>query len=232
MDEINNTIDSIIEVHNSLGIEDYSIKTVIIGDPSVGKTNMLQRFVDDNFIDASQATVGVEMSYKTFKINNKIVKINFWDTAGQERYKSITSAYYKGSKGALLVFDLTNLSSFNNVEKWYYELKEFSDKNIVAILIGNKCDLIEKRQVNKEEAIKLSKNLRLPYIETSAKDSTHIDLAFKQLINGILLFNKEIFIKLIRNPSTPCQDEIEEVIKFDQKGVLIEQISKKKSGCC
>ena len=178
-------LESVKDIPNSIEIEDYTIKMVVIGDTNVGKSNIISRFVDNKFEISTKTTVGVELSVKTFKISDKVVKVNLWDTAGQERFKSITSAFYKGARGALIVYDTTNISSFNSVEKWYKEIKEFGDKNIIAILVGNKCDLIEKRQVDKEQATILSKNLKIPFLETSAADSTNIELAFKQTINGI-----------------------------------------------
>jgi small GTP-binding protein len=178
-------LESVKDMPNSIEVEDYTIKMVIIGDTNVGKSNIISRFVDNKFETNSKTTVGVELSVKTFKICDKVVKVNIWDTAGQERFKSITSAFYKGAKGALIVFDSTNMSSFNSVEKWYNEIREFGDKNIIAILVGNKCDLSEKRQVDKEQGLNLSKNLKIPFLETSAAESTNVELAFKQTINGI-----------------------------------------------
>jgi small GTP-binding protein len=178
-------LESVIDMPNSIEVEDYTIKMVIIGDTNVGKSNIISRFVDNKFETNSKTTVGVELSVKTFKISDKVVKVNIWDTAGQERFKSITSAFYKGARGALIVYDSTNMSSFNSVEKWYNEIREFGDKNIISILVGNKCDLTEKRQVDKEQATNLSKNLKIPFLETSAADSTNVELAFKQTINGI-----------------------------------------------
>ena len=104
--------------------EYYKLKLIVLGDSGVGKTNIISRYVSNTFSNDSKATVGVEFFTKPFRVNNDIVKLEIWDTAGQERYKSITSAYYKGSRGALLVYDITRPSTFEDVEKWMTELKE------------------------------------------------------------------------------------------------------------
>ena len=131
---------------------DLIFKTVIIGDSGVGKSNILTRFLHDSFTLEQKATVGVEFGAKKMEIDGKSIKAQIWDTAGQERYRSITNAYYKGAKGALVVFDLTNSDSFDSVDKWIRELRSEGDINIYIILIGNKCDLVESRLVSFEEA--------------------------------------------------------------------------------
>jgi small GTP-binding protein len=131
---------------------DYIYKIVLIGDSGVGKSNILSRYLSDSFSFDSKATVGVEFGSKNIKIEEDIIKVQIWDTAGQERYKSITNAYYKGAKGALLVFDLTRKSSFDSIDKWVTDLKANGDEKISIILIGNKSDLEENRQVTQEEA--------------------------------------------------------------------------------
>ncbi len=131
---------------------DYIYKIVLIGDSGVGKSNILSRYLTDTFTYDSKATVGVEFGSKSMEIEGNKIKMQIWDTAGQERYKSITNAYYKGAKGALLVFDLTKKTSFENVDKWIVDLKTNGDEQISIILIGNKSDLEEHRQVTQEEA--------------------------------------------------------------------------------
>jgi Ras-related protein Rab-11A len=179
------------EVKDCLEIEEYSIKIVIVGDSGVGKSNILTRYVQDEFNQDSKATVGVELSTKTYKINDKFVKVHLWDTAGQERYKSITSAYYKGAKGAMIVYDITRPETFNNVDKWFNEIREFGEKNVVLMMVGNKSDLTHLRAVETKTALdkaEMLSNVKLilgvPVMETSALDSSNIDTAFKQLING------------------------------------------------
>jgi small GTP-binding protein len=142
----------ITEVKDYAEIEDYSIKIVVVGDSGVGKSNILTRYVQNEFNQDSKATVGVELSTKTYKINDKYVKVHLWDTAGQERYKSITAAYYKGAKGAMIVYDMTKPESFNNVDKWFNEIREYGEKNVVLMLVGNKSDLKNLRAVDHENA--------------------------------------------------------------------------------
>lgn len=140
------------EVTSCEGLEDFAIKIVIVGDSGVGKSNILTRYSVDEFCYDSKATVGVELYSKLFKINDKHVKIHMWDTAGQERYKSITAAYYKGSKGAVIVYDITRPETFNNIDKWFNEIREYGEKNVQLIMIGNKCDLNDLRSVESDKA--------------------------------------------------------------------------------
>lgn len=177
---------NILEV-DSTETESYSIKIVVVGDSGVGKSNILNRFVHNEFNHDSKATVGVELNSKSYKINDKIVKVHLWDTAGQERYKSITAAYYKGAKGAMIVYDITKHDSFKSVDKWYSEIKDYGDKSLFPILVGNKCDLKHLRAVETNAALEKAKLLKMPFMETSAAEATNVDHAFKQLINGILL---------------------------------------------
>lgn len=139
--------------------EEYDIifKVVLIGDSGVGKSNIHSRYLNNEFNANSKTTVGVEFGTKKSIINDYKIKTQIWDTAGQERYKSITTAYYKGAKGALVVYDITNKESLNNIDKWIPDLKNFADKDITVILIGNKCDLEEDRRVTVEEGEKKAK---------------------------------------------------------------------------
>jgi small GTP-binding protein len=164
--------------------EKFSIKIVLVGDSGVGKSNILNRFVFNEFSHDSKSTVGVELNSKSFIINNTIIKVQLWDTAGQERYKSITSAYYKGARGALIIYDITKTESFKSVDKWFREIKEYGEKNVVTLLVGNKCDLKQLRSVETLTALEKGKTLGIPYLETSAADSTNVEEAFKKIILG------------------------------------------------
>jgi len=132
---------------------DMIFKTVLIGDSGVGKTNILSRYLHDQFSNETKTTVGVEFGTKKMTIEGHNIKAQIWDTAGQERYRSITNAYYKGAKGALLVFDLSRKSTFDSVDKWISELRTNGDAEVTIVLIGNKCDIDEK-QVQREDIIK------------------------------------------------------------------------------
>ena len=162
--------------------ENYKLKLIILGDSGVGKTNIMYRYVKDTFSANSKATVGVEFFVKTFRVNNDIVKLEIWDTAGQERYKSITSAYYKGSRGVLLVYDITRLTTFEDVEKWMNELCDRVKGPLKMMLIGNKSDLIEDRKITTEMALEKAQLLNMPLLETSALNSNNIHKAFENIL--------------------------------------------------
>ena len=165
---------------------DYLFKLIIVGDTNVGKTNIMSKYTKDQFNITSKSTIGVEFGTKILEIDNKKVKAQIWDTAGQERYKSITSAYYKGAKGAFIVYDITNKSTFESVDKWIKDLNSYGDKNLTMLLIGNKSDLEDKRIINKEEGEEKAKSFELGFIETSAYNGDNIDQAFDIMLKEVL----------------------------------------------
>ena len=164
---------------------DFLFKLILIGDSSVGKSNILLKYLKGDFDPNSKATVGVEFGTKSIEIKKKKVKIQIWDTAGQERYRSITSAYYKGAKGAFIVYDITRKNTFDNIDKWISDLKTNGDQNIAIIIIGNKSDLDDKREVQTEEGIKKSDEHKTAFMETSALNGDNINNAFEELIEQI-----------------------------------------------
>ena len=164
---------------------DILYKIVIIGDSGVGKSNILSRYVRDEFSMDTKATVGVEFGSKIISINNQQIKIQIWDTAGQEKYKSVSTIYYKGAKGALLVYDISRKETFNNLNRWINEIKNNSDENINILLIGNKCDLEEARQISQEEAFQKAKEINAGFLEVSALQAANIEKAFMYLIQQI-----------------------------------------------
>ena len=174
----------------SIEDEEYDVlfKLVIIGDSGVGKTNILSRYLNDEFSLTSKATVGVEFGSTMVKKNGKLIKLQIWDTAGQERYKSITTSYYKGAKGAFVVYDITNKKTFKNIDKWILELKANGSEDILIILIGNKLDLEKNREVNTEEVKKKAEELDIPYFETSALNGSNIEHAFDVIVGE--MFNR------------------------------------------
>eukprot|EP01016_Furgasonia_blochmanni_P000553 TRINITY_DN10130_c0_g2_i1.p1 TRINITY_DN10130_c0_g2~~TRINITY_DN10130_c0_g2_i1.p1 ORF type:complete len:231 (+),score=39.28 TRINITY_DN10130_c0_g2_i1:61-693(+) len=166
---------------------DYLFKIVLVGDSGVGKSNLLSRITKNEFNLESKATIGVEFATRTVRTeNNKIIRAQIWDTAGQERYRAITAAYYRGAVGAMLVYDVSRQSSFENIEKWLKELKECAEQHIVVMLVGNKSDLRNLRQVKQEEAAALAERHGLAFIETSALEATNVDSAFQRLISGMI----------------------------------------------
>ena len=165
---------------------DYIFKVLIIGDSSVGKSNILLRFSDNIFHETFLPTIGVDFKIKNLIVNDKNVKLNIWDTAGQERFKTITSAYYKGSHGVILVYDITDRDSFNNVSNWINESKKFAGNNVVRILVGNKCDLNEGRKVTFKEGSEFAEREGMMFFEASAKAKINIDDIFTELTKGML----------------------------------------------
>jgi Ras-related protein Rab-11A len=172
---------------------DLLFKLILIGDSCVGKSNILLKYLKNQFNENSKTTIGVEFGTKNIIINNKRIKIQIWDTAGQERYRSITSAYYKGAKGALIVYDITRKNTFDNIDKWITDLKLNGDKNICIIILGNKSDLIDKREINKNDGIKKAEMYKTAFLETSALNGDNISKAFDELIEQIVINNKNIF---------------------------------------
>ena len=197
---------------------DFLFKLILIGDSSVGKSNILLKYLKNEFEQNSKATVGVEFGTKNVKINNKKIKIQIWDTAGQERYRSITSAYYKGAKGAFIVYDITRKNTFDNLDKWITDLKSNGDKNISIVIIGNKSDLEDKRVVPKELGIKKSEEFKTAFMETSALNGNNINKAFDELIG-------QIYENNFRNINTDKGIEID-------KGVDLNEDNEDKKKCC
>lgn len=165
---------------------DLLLKIVLIGESGVGKTNLLSRFSRDQFNPNSKSTIGVEFATKTFNVEDKNVKVQIWDTAGQERYKAITSAYYRGAVGAMLLYDITSSLTFSSLERWLKELRENSDPNIIVMLVGNKSDLTEYRSISREDGMNFAKGQNLLFIETSAKTSENVNKSFSTLIFHIV----------------------------------------------
>lgn len=158
------------------------------GDSGVGKSNILTRFTKNEFNLESKTTIGVEFATKTMSAEGKVIKAQIWDTAGQERYRAITSAYYRGAVGALLMYDITKYQTFANVEKWFEELRNNAESNIVVMLVGNKSDLKPLRAVSQEEATAFAEKHGIAFIETSALDSSNVELAFHKVITGNWIF--------------------------------------------
>ncbi|PHT31270.1 hypothetical protein CQW23_27607 [Capsicum baccatum] len=171
---------------------DYVFKVVLIGDSAVGKSQMLARFARNEFSLDSKATIGVEFQTRTLVIQHKSVKAQIWDTAGQERYRAVTSAYYRGAVGALLVYDITKRQTFDHIPRWLEELRSHADKNIVIMLIGNKTDLEDQRAVPTEDAKEFAQKEGLFFLETSALEARNIEDAFLTVLTEIFnIVNKK-----------------------------------------
>ncbi|XP_021261822.1 ras-related protein Rab-39B-like [Numida meleagris] len=204
---------------------DYMFKILIIGNSSVGKTSFLFRYADDSFTPAFVSTVGIDFKVKTIYRNDKRIKLQIWDTAGQERFRSITRAYYRNSVGGLLLFDITNRRSFQNVHEWLEETKvHVQPYQIVFVLVGHKCDLDTQRQVTRHEAEKLAAAYGMKYIETSARDAINVEKAFTDLTRDIyeLVKRGEISIQEgwegVKSGFVPnVVHSSEEVVKSDRR---------------
>lgn len=164
---------------------DYSFKILMIGDSGVGKSNLLLRFVHNEFKQDSKSTIGVDFGTKMKEIQGKKLKAQIWDTAGQERYQAVTSFQYRGAVGALLVYDITKRQTFINAKEWLRKVHEFGDSQIIVSLVGNKSDLNHLRAVTTEEATAFAVENKLLFIETSALDSTNVERAFEEILENI-----------------------------------------------
>ena len=206
--------------------EEYEmmIKVILIGDSGVGKTNIMSKYLKNQFMENSKATVGVEFGSKLFNHQGHKIKAQIWDTAGQEKYKAITGAYYKGSKGAFIVYDITRKDTFASIERWVNDLKATSDPKLTIILIGNKNDLDDKREVSKDQGEEKAKSFGCAFLETSAFSGDNLDKAFELMV-------KEIYEKF-SNDSTG-EDELApgsngEDVKLDK----VNDKNIKKKSCC
>merc|ERR1711972_679626 len=190
---------------------DYLFKVVIIGDSGVGKSNLLSRFTRDEFHLDSKSTIGVEFATRSIQVDGKTIKAQIWDTAGQERYRAITSAYYRGAVGALLVYDISKRITFENIERWLQELRDHADPNIVIMLVGNKSDLRHLRATGQDEALAFAEKHGLACIETSALESTNVETVFMRLLQEIhtLMSSRNIPVESFRsNANVQLQGEV------------------------
>ncbi|CAN7021117.1 unnamed protein product [Brassica rapa subsp. trilocularis] len=204
---------------------DYLFKVVLIGDSGVVKSNLLSRFTKNEFNLESKSTIGVEFATRTLTVEGKVIKAQIWDTAGQERYRAITSAYYRGAVGALLVYDVTRRATFENVDRWLKELKNHTDPNIVVMLVGNKSDLRHLLAVPTEDGKSYAEQESLCFMETSALEATNVEDAFAEVLTQIyrITSKKQVEAGEDGNGSVPKGEKIE--VKNDVSAL-------KKLGCC
>jgi len=157
---------------------DYLFKLLLIGDSGVGKSCLLLRFADDTYTESYISTIGVDFKIRTIELDGKTIKLQIWDTAGQERFRTITSSYYRGAHGIIVVYDVTDQESFNNVKQWLQEIDRYACENVNKLLVGNKCDLTNKKVVDYTSAKEYADQLGIPFLETSAKNATNVEQAF------------------------------------------------------
>jgi len=157
---------------------DYLFKLLLIGDSGVGKSCLLLRFADDTYTESYISTIGVDFKIRTITLDGKTIKLQIWDTAGQERFRTITSSYYRGAHGIIVVYDVTDQVSFNNVKQWMTEIQRYACDSVCRLLVGNKSDLVEKKVVDGSVAKEYADSQRIPFLETSAKNSSNVEQAF------------------------------------------------------
>jgi Ras-related protein Rab-1A len=200
-------------------------KLLLIGDSGVGKSSLLQRFCEDTFSGDYLSTIGVDFKLKTISLpgdNNvdpRNVKLQIWDTAGQERFRTITSSYYRGAHGIIVVYDITDKESFTNIKQWLQEIERYASENVNKLMVGNKSDLEEERQVKFEDAQALATELNLSCIETSAKKDDNVESAFMNLTDTIITRMKS-------------QKEALAMKKINPGLKKLNQSSSGKKGCC
>ncbi|CAL9749438.1 unnamed protein product, partial [Musa acuminata subsp. burmannicoides] len=228
---------------------------VLIGDSGVGKSNLLSRFTRNEFSLESKSTIGVEFATRSIRVEDKVVKAQIWDTAGQERcgsvlhfvsnnvwlayrpinkykqtladrYRAITSAYYRGAVGALLVYDVTRHTTFENVERWMKELRDHTDSSIVIMLVGNKADLRHLRAVTVEDSKAFAERENSFFMETSALESTNVDNAFTEVLTQIYRVTSRKALDAGDDPATLPKGQTINIGTHDDVSAV------KKAGCC
>ena len=207
---------------------DYLFKYIIIGDQAVGKSNLLLRFANEEFKEEYQATLGVEFGSKNINVNNKLCRIQIWDTAGQEIYKSITRAYYKNCACALIVYDISNKESFDNVKIWIEDCRNQCPKTVYMILVGNKSDL-DAREVTYDEGQEVANSVGIDFFETSAKTGQNVEELFTHTAKDIL--------RNIEKGNYDLSDEscgIKEGFSVEKRSLqpIHSEVEQKKKGCC
>lgn len=168
---------------------DLLFKLLLIGDSGVGKTCVLFRYADDTFNTTFISTIGIDFKIKTIELQGKRIKLQIWDTAGQERFHTITTSYYRGAMGIILVYDISNQKSFDNITKWLQNIEMHASVDVERLLIGNKCDCESRRVISKERGQQLAASRGIPFLETSAKTDTNVYEAFETLAKAILKKN-------------------------------------------
>ena len=157
----------------------------MIGDSGVGKTCVLFRFSEDAFNSTFISTIGIDFKIRTIELDGKKIKLQIWDTAGQERFRTITTAYYRGAMGIMLVYDITNEKSFENIRNWIRNIEEHASQDVEKMVLGNKCDMTDRRMVSKERGEKLAIEHGIKFMETSAKGSINVEESFFTLARDI-----------------------------------------------
>lgn len=201
---------------------DYLFKLLLIGDSGVGKSCLLLRFADDTYTDSYISTIGVDFKIRTVELDKKTIKLQIWDTAGQERFRTITSSYYRGANGIIIVYDVTDQESFTNVKTWLQEIDRYASTNVSKLLVGNKCDLTNKKVVDYTTAKEFADQLQIPFLETSAKNATNVEQAFMTMAAEI---------KRAQGPDNGNVTGTGNTVRITPVSQPISS-KKEKSGCC
>jgi len=220
---------------------DFIFKIVLLGDSGVGKSQLVNRFTKNEFNPEGKSTIGVEFATRTVQIEDKkLVKAQIWDTAGQERYRSLASSYYRGAVGALLCYDITERSSFNNIPIWLKEVEDNAEKDCLVMLVGNKMDLEEQRAIQVRDGRSFARKNGLAFIETSALDATGVDTAFLRILQEI--YKQQVKQRGMEEEegeggTAPTKGETiqlhapEQELDDDEDGRMQQQRARKR-GCC
>ena len=213
---------------------DYLLKFIVIGDSSVGKSNIISKYKENKFDEKGQPSIGVQFIAKNVVIENTTFRLQVWDTAGQESFRSMTRIYYKNSSCAFIVYDITEKESFNHVESWISECKKIAPETVLLVLIGNKSDLNESREVSYEEGLKLTEKNKMLFFETSAKNGVNIENIFKKSVENISNNIKEGKYDLTDDACgiKICKSEKNiNIEEFDYESTIPKKVTKKKK-CC
>jgi Ras-related protein Rab-8A len=164
---------------------DMQIKLLMIGDSGVGKTCLLLRYANDSFSPTFITTIGIDFKIKNIEIDNKRVKLQIWDTAGQERFRTITTSYFRGAQGIVLVYDVTDRRSFESIRNWISQIQQHADVHVNKILVGNKCDMLDEKVVSTEEGKKLAEEFNMEFWEASAKNDVNVEQSFHSIAKSV-----------------------------------------------
>ncbi|KAM6961300.1 ras-related protein Rab-15-like [Aplochiton taeniatus] len=215
---------------------DVLLRLLLLGDSGVGKTCLLCRFTENEFLSSHISTIGVDFKMKTVEIDGVKVRVQIWDTAGQERYQTITKQYYRRAQGIMLVYDITSEASFQHIVKWASDVDEFAPDKVQRILVGNKSDEEVNRQVAEDRGIQLAKNYGLDFFEVSARTDTNIKESFTRLTELVLLAHKRGMDKPLgsreRYLDTADLEEEEEEEERDGDSPVPDKDAKAHKKCC